>query len=163
MCTIGGLSRHIGRQSTDISVDSRPIDYRYIDRQSTNASPDMYTFIGRLSVDNRPIVDRQSTEYRPTVGRCISRYVHIYRSTVGRFIGRLSVDCRPIVDLQSVNSRPIYWPICRPRPPIVHMTQITSSPHFSFTNFGGISVFLLEILTCHNCIEKSHINHSGSK
>ena len=31
MCTIGGLGRHIGRQSTDISVDYRPT----IDRLST--------------------------------------------------------------------------------------------------------------------------------
>ena len=43
MCTIGGLGRHIGRQSTDISVDYR-------------------STIDRLSVDSRPI-------YWPTVDR----------------------------------------------------------------------------------------------
>ena len=39
MCTIGGLGRHIGRQSVDISVDYR-------------------STIGRLSVDNRPTIGR---------------------------------------------------------------------------------------------------------
>ena len=39
MCTIGGLGRHIGRQSTDISVDYR-------------------STIGRQSTDYRSIVDR---------------------------------------------------------------------------------------------------------
>ena len=37
MCTIGGLGRHIGRQSTD----SRPMVNRYIDRMSADASADM--------------------------------------------------------------------------------------------------------------------------
>ena len=115
MCTIGGLGRHIGRQSTDISVDyrsaidrpfgrqstdSRPIFDRYIDRWSTNASPDIYTFIGRLSAD-------ASAGMCTFVGRLSADIsVHcrlIYRST----IDRQSVDCRPIVDLQSVDSRPI--------------------------------------------------------
>ena len=62
MCTIGGHGRHIGRQSTDISVGNRPT----IGQQSTNASPDMYTFIGRLladiSVDYRSTIGRQSTD-----------------------------------------------------------------------------------------------------
>ena len=54
MCTIGGLGRHIGRQSTDISVDYQPT-------------------IDRLSVDSRPIVDRLSTDSRPMVNRYIDR------------------------------------------------------------------------------------------
>ena len=65
MCTIGGLGRHIGRQSTD----SRPIVDRYIGRLSADASADMCTFIGPLSadlsVDYRPIVGRLSTDSRP--------------------------------------------------------------------------------------------------
>ena len=116
MCTIGGLGRHIGRQSTDILVGNQPT----IGRQSTDSQPtvnrqstdshliyrpivDQYItryvhiywltvgrYIGRLSVDSRPI-------YRLTVSQCISRYVHIYRSTVGRSIGQLSTNSRPIV------------------------------------------------------------------
>ena len=43
MCTIGGLGRHIGRQSTDISV--------------------------YISADYRSTVDRQSTDSRPKVDR----------------------------------------------------------------------------------------------
>ena len=116
MCTKGGLGRHIDR---------------YIDRQSTNASPDMYTFIGR-----------QSTDYRSIVDRSISRYVHIYRSTVGRYIGPLSadlsVDYRPTIG-QLFDSRPIYRPmyrpICRPRPPIVHMIH-------DFFGSGSVAPFL---------------------
>ena len=50
MCTIGGLGRHIGRQSTDISVDYR-------------------STIGRQSTDNRSTVDRLSVDSRPTIGR----------------------------------------------------------------------------------------------
>ena len=142
MCTIGGLGRHIGRQSTDISVDyrsatdrlsvdSRPIVNRCITRYVHIYRSTVGRYISRLSVDNRPIVDRQLTDNRPTVSRCIGRYVHIYWSTAGRYIGppqstnyrpivgRLWTDSRPIVDRQSVNSRPI----CRPRPPIVHMIQ----------------------------------------
>ena len=48
MCTMGGLGRHIGRQSTDILVDYR-------------------STIGRLSVDNRPV------DSRPIVDRYIDR------------------------------------------------------------------------------------------
>ena len=40
MCTIGGLGGHIGRQSTDVSADSRPIVDRYIDRLTADASAD---------------------------------------------------------------------------------------------------------------------------
>ena len=50
MCTIGGLGRHIGRQSTDISVDYR-------------------STIGRQSTDYRSTVDRLSVDCRPTIGR----------------------------------------------------------------------------------------------
>ena len=46
MCTIGGLGRHIGRQSTDISVDYR-------------------STIGRLSTDYRPTIGRLSVDCRP--------------------------------------------------------------------------------------------------
>ena len=93
----------------DIQADNRPIYRSTIGRQST----DYRSTVDRQSTDNRPI-------YRPTVSRCISRYVHIYRSTAGRYIGPLSadlsVDYRPIVgqlstdswstvDRQSVDSR----------------------------------------------------------
>ena len=54
MCTIGGLGRHIGRQSTDISVDYR-------------------STIGRQSTDYRLIVDRLSTDSQPMVNRYIDR------------------------------------------------------------------------------------------
>ena len=65
MCTIGGLGRHIGRQSTDISVDYRSTIGRLsVDYRST---------IDRLSVDSRPIVDRLSTDSRPMVNRYIDR------------------------------------------------------------------------------------------
>ena len=88
MCIMGSLGRHVGRQSTDISVDYR----------ST-----IGLYIGRLSIDCRPI----------------------YRSTVGRSIGRLSTDSRSIVDRRPIY-RPMNRPICRPRPPIVHMIQFSS-------------------------------------
>ena len=39
MCTIGGLGRHIGRQSTDTSVDYRST----IGRQSTDKCVDRYS------------------------------------------------------------------------------------------------------------------------
>ena len=71
MCTIGGLGRHVGRQSTDTSVDYRStigrlsVDYRpTIDRLSTDYRPT----IDQLSVDSRPIVGRQSTD------KCVDRY-----------------------------------------------------------------------------------------
>ena len=54
MCTIGGLGRHIGRLSPDISVDYR-------------------STIGRRSVDNRPTIGRLSTDYRSIVDRYIGR------------------------------------------------------------------------------------------
>ena len=92
--------------------------------------------------------------YRPTVGRCISRYVHVYRSTVGRYIGPLSadlsVDYRPIVGRLSTDSRPIvdsrpiyrpmYWPICRPRPPFVHMIRYFKGWIASIQWFNSYSV-----------------------
>ena len=62
MCTIGGLGRHIGRQSTDISVDYR----------ST--------------------IGRQSTDYRLTVGRCIGRYVDRGHLNIVHMIRTLSTQ-----------------------------------------------------------------------
>ena len=83
MCTIGGLGRHIGRQSTDyrstidrLSVDSRPI----VDRLSADISADCRPM-------HQPICAHLSVDCRP-----------IYRSTVGRSIGRLSTDRRSTVD-----------------------------------------------------------------
>ena len=85
--------------SVDIQADNRPIYRSTIGRQST----DYRSTVDRQSTDNRPI-------YRLTVSRCISRYVHIYRSTAGRYIGPLSadlsVDYRPIVGQLSTDS----WP-----------------------------------------------------
>ena len=102
--------QYISRQSTD---------YRStVDRQSTNASPNMYTYIGRLSADI-------SVDYRSTIDRYIGQLSADASANMGTFIDRLSavilvhcrpiyqstidqqsVDCQPIVDLQSVNSRP---------------------------------------------------------
>ena len=134
-CTIGGLGRHIDR---------------YIDRQSTNASPDMYTFIGRQSTGiltdsqpmHHPICAHLSVDSRPIVDRYIGRLSADASADMCTFISRLSADisvhCRPIyrstidrqstysrsiVDLQSVHSRPIYRPICRLRPSAVHMIR----------------------------------------
>ena len=88
MCTIGGLGRHIGPQSTDISVDYR-------------------SAIDRLSVVNRPTVDRQSTDMCTFIGRLSADIsVHcrpIYQSTIDRQIGRLSTDSRSTVDRQSTD------------------------------------------------------------
>ena len=94
--------------------------------------PTIDRYIGRLSVGNRPTIGRKSTDIRLIVDQCITRYVHIYRSTVGRCMSWyvhqfLSVDCRPIyrstvgrsIGRLSTDSRPI----CRPRPPIVQMTR----------------------------------------
>ena len=91
MCTICvlpcGLGQHIGRQSTNISVGNRPT----IGRQSTDSQPT----VDRQSTDSRPDIQTDSQPiYQPTVGRCISRYVHIYRSTVDR----QSTYSRSIVD-----------------------------------------------------------------
>ena len=98
MCTIGGLGRHIGRQSTDISVDYRSA----IDRLSVDSQP----IVDRQQTDSRPIVDRQSTDIqtdsRP-MHHPICTHLSVYRST----IDRQSVDCRPIVDRLSTDSRPI--------------------------------------------------------
>ena len=122
--------------SVDILADNRPI---------------YWSTIGRQSTDYWSKVDRHSTDSRLIVDQCITRYVHIYRSTVGRYIGQqstdawadmctnfyrstvgryigplsadLSVDYRPIVGRLSTDSRQIYRPICRPRPPIVQMTR----------------------------------------
>ena len=93
-------------------------------------------------VNSRPIVDRKLTNsrpiyrpiYRSTVGRCISRYVHIYRLTVGRYIGPLLADL-------SVDSRPIYRPICRPRPPIVHMIHLIHATQANGDFRAPISLF----------------------
>ena len=65
LCTLGGLGRYIGRLSTDISVDYRPI-YR--------------STVGRLSVDYRSTIGRLSVDYR---------------STIGRYSVDISVDSRP--------------------------------------------------------------------
>ena len=54
MCTIGGLGRYIGRQSTDISVD-------------------YWSTVGRLSTDYQPIIGRQLTDIRQIVARYIGR------------------------------------------------------------------------------------------
>ena len=70
---IGGLGRHIGRQSTDISVDYR-------------------STIGRLSVDYRSTIGRQSTDYRSTVDRLSVDC----RPTIGRWSTDISADSRPI-------------------------------------------------------------------
>ena len=71
----------------------RPTIDRYIGRLSV----DYRSAIDRLLVDIRLTVDRQLTDSRPIVDQCIIRYVHIYRSNVGRYIGRLSVDNRPTI------------------------------------------------------------------
>ena len=64
----------------------------------------------RLSVDRRPIFDRYLTDTSLAVNRYISADASaVSRSIYWSTIGRLSVDCRPI---------------CRPRPPIVHMIRI---------------------------------------
>ena len=75
---------------------SRPIYRPIVDQCITR-----YVHIYR-STDSWPI-------YRPTFGR----YVHIYRLTVSRYIGPLSANI-------SVHCQPI----CRPRPPIVHMITV---------------------------------------
>ena len=55
MCTIGGLGRHIGRQWTDISADSRPINV-HLSADASAVGRSIYrSTIGQLSVDSRPI------------------------------------------------------------------------------------------------------------
>ena len=94
--------------SADASADSRSI-YRSI--------------IGRLSVDNRST--DISADSRPInvyiSGDALVDYRFIYRST----IGRLSVDCRSTIGRQSTDISVDCQPICRPRPPIVHMIRVS--------------------------------------
>ena len=70
MCTIGGLGRHIGRQSTDVSADSRPIyrptDGRYIGRY---VAINCQWIIGQVSVKHRSSIGQISVDCRPIVGR----------------------------------------------------------------------------------------------
>ena len=73
--------------------------------------PTVDRYIGRLSVDNRPTIDRQSTDsrpiYRPTDGRCIDRYVAINcRSS----IGQVSVKYRSSIGQVSAKYRFTYRP-----------------------------------------------------
>ena len=125
MCTIGGLGRHIGRQSTDILVDYRSAIDRLLvesrpifDRQSTDSWPMHHPICTHLSVDCRPIY--RSTIDRLSADAWADMCTNFYRSTVGRSIGRLSTDSRPIYRPMY---RPMYRPICRPRPPIVQMIR----------------------------------------
>ena len=75
MCTEGGLSRPISRQSTDISVNYPSVDYPSVDDVgrlwSTNGrlSVDHPSTIGPLSTDSRPTTSRLWTDSRPTTGR----------------------------------------------------------------------------------------------
>ena len=83
--------------------------------------PTVKVHFDRLSVDRRPIFDRYLTDTSLAVNRYISADASavsrsIYRST----IGRLSVDYRSTIGRPSAD----YRPICRPRPPIVHMIRI---------------------------------------
>ena len=65
MCTIGGLGRHIGQQSTDISVNYRSaISQLLVNYRST---------ISRQLTDYRSAVDQQLTDSRPIVDRYIDR------------------------------------------------------------------------------------------
>ena len=78
----------------------------------------------RLSVDRRPIFDRYLTDTSLAVNRYISSDASavsrsIYRST----IGRLSVDYRSTIGRLSADTSVDCRPICRPRPPIVHMIR----------------------------------------
>ena len=111
----------------------------------------MYTFISRLSADIS--VHRLSTDtrpiYRPTVGRCISRYVHIYRSTVGRYIGPLSavlsVDYRPIVGRLSTDSRPIVGRLSTEATYSTHDPERLVKMFIPFLEITGTFVELLSI------------------
>ena len=94
MCTIGGLSRHIGRQWTDISANSGPIYRPTVDRYIGRQSTDKCAHISRKLVDI-------SVDYRSTIGLPINVYISgdalvdyrsIYRSTIGRLSAYMSTE-----------------------------------------------------------------------
>ena len=73
MCTIGGLGRHIRRQSTDISVDRRPI--------CNDQLPVKYrSSIGQVSVKYRSSIGQVSVKCRSSVGQVSVKC----RSSVGQ-------------------------------------------------------------------------------
>ena len=116
MCTTGGLGRHIGRYIGRLSTDYRST----IGRQLTDRSADSRPINVHISADAladsqsiyRSTIDRQSTDISADSqpinvyisGDALVDYRSIYQAT----IGRLSVDCRSTVDRQSVDCRPIY-------------------------------------------------------
>ena len=72
------VGRHVGRHSTDISIDTRPISRstvgRYVDRHSADMladisrlSTDMH--VGRYPTDTRPILHRLSVNTLPSLDR----------------------------------------------------------------------------------------------
>ena len=86
MCTIGGLGRHIGQQSTDISVDYRSIVDRYSTDISTDCRPmhrpicsdqlpvKYRSSIGQVSIKHRSSIGQASVKYRPSIGQVSVKY-----------------------------------------------------------------------------------------
>ena len=98
MFTVGNFDRYInhyiGRHSINIAVNSQsPVDQLLIDSRSTinRLSTDWRSRGGRLLINSRPTVDRQSdkpsAEYQSIFHQCTSTK---YRSHVGA----ISVNCR---------------------------------------------------------------------
>ena len=113
MCTTGGLGRHIGRYIGRLSTDYRST----IGRQLTDRSADSRPINVHISADAladsqsiyRSTIDRQSTDISADSqpinvyisGDALVNYRSIYQAT----IGRLSVDCRLTVGRLSTDSR----------------------------------------------------------
>ena len=91
--TLSSICEYNCAKVLTIIISSDHVYYRW---PRSTYRPTIDRYIGRLSVGNWPTIGRQSTDsrqiYRPMVDQCITRYIHIHRSTVGRYIGRLSAD-----------------------------------------------------------------------
>ena len=83
------VGRHVGRHSTDISIDTRPISRstlgRYVDRHPADIgrlSTDMH--VGRYSIAKPSTLGRHSADALPTRGRYStdSRWI-LYRHLIG--------------------------------------------------------------------------------
>ena len=87
------VDRQIGRQWTDISADSPPINVHIWADASADSRSIYRSTISRLSTNSRSIVDRQSTDGRP-----INVYI-LGDALVDCWltVGQLSVNCQPIV------------------------------------------------------------------
>ena len=110
MCTIGGLGRHIGRQSTDISTDSRPMHRPICIGQ---VSVKYRSSIGQVSVKHRSSIGQVSVKYRSSIGQvtvkyrsCIGQVSVKYRSS----IGQVSAKYRSSIGQVPAKYRFTYWP-----------------------------------------------------